>query len=95
MLLHFLENENRKILHVCTCTDHTHTHTQYKATDFVVPGNGIVELIYTPSEGGEVQRFTVHEFKDGGGVTLGMFNTDKVFQMLCSSIISLHLYYNY
>ncbi|CAI8017855.1 Isocitrate dehydrogenase [NADP] cytoplasmic [Geodia barretti] len=50
---------------------------QYKATDIVVPGPGKVELVYTPSGGGEKQSFTVHEFEDGGGVTLGMFNTDK------------------
>ena len=51
---------------------------QYKATDIVVPGTGKVELVYTPSGGGEKQTFTVHEFEDGGGVSLGMFNTDKV-----------------
>lgn len=51
---------------------------QYKATDFVVPGTGTVELVYTPSGGGEPQRFTVHNFEDGGGVALGMYNTDKV-----------------
>lgn len=50
---------------------------QYKATDFVVPGVGKVELVYTPSGGGEVQTFTVHDFEDGGGVALGMFNTDR------------------
>lgn len=49
---------------------------QYKATDVVIPGKGRVELIYTPEDGGEVQRYTVHEFKDGGGVSMGMFNTD-------------------
>ena len=52
--------------------------SQYKATDFVVPGTGKLELVYTPSEGGEKQSFTVHEFNDGGGVALGMYNTDKV-----------------
>lgn len=51
---------------------------QYKATDFVVPGRGKVEMLYTPTEGGEPQRMTVHDFEDGGGVALGMYNTDKV-----------------
>lgn len=50
---------------------------QYKATDVVIPGTGKVELVYTPSDGGDPVRHTVYEFKDGGGVTLGMFNTDK------------------
>ena len=44
----------------------------------MVPGTGKVELVYTPSGGGEKQSFTVHVFEDGGGVALGMFNTDKV-----------------
>ena len=53
-------------------------YTQYRATDIVLPGPGTVELVYTPADGGEVQRHTVHTFEDGGGVALGMYNTDKV-----------------
>jgi len=54
-----------------------HAHgDQYKATDFVVPGNGTVEMIYTP-EGGAEQRMKVFDFKSGGGVTLAMYNTDE------------------
>ena len=49
---------------------------QYKATDIVVPGPGKVELVYTPASGPE-ERHEVFEFKNGGGVTLGMFNTDQ------------------
>jgi isocitrate dehydrogenase len=48
---------------------------QYKATDFVVPGDGIVEISYTPKNG-EPQKFTVFEFKGTGGVALAMYNTD-------------------
>ena len=55
-----------------------HTHSQYRATDIVLPGPGKVELVYTPADGSEPQRHTVHIFEDGGGVTLGMYNTDKV-----------------
>ena len=44
----------------------------------MVPGSGMVELVYTPSGGGTKETFTVHEFVDGGGVALGMYNTDKV-----------------
>ena len=50
---------------------------QYRATDFVVPGPGKVEMLYTPSVG-EPRRMTVHDFEDGGGVAMGMYNTDKV-----------------
>ncbi|KAF2898305.1 hypothetical protein ILUMI_07876 [Ignelater luminosus] len=53
-----------------------HAHAdQYKATDFVVPGAGKLELVYTPASGDTV-RHTVHEYK-GPGVALGMFNTDE------------------
>merc|ERR1712179_161928 len=54
-----------------------HAHgDQYKATDFVVPGNGVVEMVYTP-EGGAEQRMKVFDFKNGGGVTMAMYNTDE------------------
>ncbi|KAL9979015.1 hypothetical protein ACROYT_G016606 [Oculina patagonica] len=54
-----------------------HAHAdQYKATDFVVPGTGKVEMIYTPSDGSEPIKHVVHNFTDGGGVAMGMFNTD-------------------
>lgn len=49
---------------------------QYKATDFVVPGNGKVEMTFTPADGGEPVKYVVHEFTKGGGVSMGMFNTD-------------------
>lgn len=55
-----------------------HAHAdQYKATDFVVPGKGKVEMIYTPADGSEPIKYVVHNFIDGGGVSMGMFNTDE------------------
>ncbi|XP_071853421.1 isocitrate dehydrogenase [NADP] cytoplasmic-like [Apostichopus japonicus] len=54
-----------------------HAHAdQYKATDFVVPGKGKLQIKFTPEDGSEPMDFTVHEFVDGGGVAMGMFNTD-------------------
>ncbi|XP_071120353.1 isocitrate dehydrogenase [NADP] cytoplasmic-like [Mytilus edulis] len=50
---------------------------QYKATDFVVPGAGKLEMKFTPSYGGEEMQYTVFDFQDGGGVAMGMYNTDK------------------
>ena len=50
---------------------------QYQATDFVVPGAGKVELVYTPASGGEAQHHELFDF-DGSGVAMGMYNTDKV-----------------
>lgn len=51
---------------------------QYKATDFVVPGNGTVRITFTPegSSAAEIDE-TVFEFKNGGGVALAMYNTDS------------------
>jgi isocitrate dehydrogenase len=46
----------------------------YKAADFLVPGPGRMELVYTPAEG-EPVRVPVHNFK-GAGVVMGMHNTD-------------------
>ncbi|XP_041360662.1 isocitrate dehydrogenase [NADP], mitochondrial-like [Gigantopelta aegis] len=54
-----------------------HAHgDQYKATDFVAPGPGKAELVYTPVGGKEV-RLPMFEFKKGGGVLMGMYNTDE------------------
>lgn len=50
---------------------------QYRATDFVVPGPGKLEISWTPSEGGEVIKFTVFDFVNTGGVALAMYNTDE------------------
>jgi len=54
-----------------------HAHgDQYKATDMVLPGPGKVELVWTP-KGGSPQSTDVFTFKDGGGVTMAMYNTDE------------------
>ncbi|KAM9805030.1 isocitrate dehydrogenase [NADP] cytoplasmic [Neosynchiropus ocellatus] len=76
-----------------------HAHgDQYKATDFVVPGPGKVEMTYTPVNG-EAIKFVVHDFQETGGVALGMYNTDKSirdfahssFQMALSKAWPLYL----
>ncbi|MEO5877598.1 MAG: NADP-dependent isocitrate dehydrogenase [Streptosporangiaceae bacterium] len=52
-----------------------HAHgDQYRATDFVVPGPGVVTMTYTP-EGGEPVQYEVAQFT-GGGVAMGMYNYD-------------------
>lgn len=54
-----------------------HAHAdQYKATDFVVPSAGTLQLIFKPSDGSSPIVHTVNKY-DGPGVALGMFNTDK------------------
>lgn len=65
---------------------------QYRATDFVVPGPGTLEIKFTPSGSGEpVLNFKVHEFQNTGGVAMAMFNTDKVLSL--PHIVSLSLTY--
>lgn len=52
-----------------------HAHAdQYKATDFVVPGAGTLELIFTGKDGKKIQK-TVNTYQ-GAGVALAMYNTD-------------------
>mmetsp|Transcript_1036 Transcript_1036/g.2717 ORF Transcript_1036/g.2717 Transcript_1036/m.2717 type:complete len:418 (-) Transcript_1036:156-1409(-) len=55
-----------------------HAHAdQYKATDIVVPGDGKFQMVYTPSNGGKPVVYDCYDFKNGGGVIMGMYNTDK------------------
>jgi len=61
-----------------------HAHAdQYKATDFVVPGAGSLEIKWSSPEGNVIQH-TIHEFK-GSGVALGMFNTDESIRAFAHS----------
>ena len=50
---------------------------QYRATDFLVDEAGKLEMIFTPSKGGEKKAYTVYDFK-GPGVAMGMYNLDEV-----------------
>ncbi|XP_064488683.1 isocitrate dehydrogenase [NADP], mitochondrial-like isoform X2 [Ornithodoros turicata] len=50
---------------------------QYKAMDRTVNNIGKVELVFTPADGSEKQRHVVFDFKDSGGVTMAMYNTDE------------------
>ncbi|CAG02627.1 unnamed protein product, partial [Tetraodon nigroviridis] len=68
-----------------------HAHgDQYKATDFVVPEPGKVEMIYTPTSGTPT-KYTIYEFKGSGGVAMGMYNTDKSIQDFAHSSFQLAL----
>jgi isocitrate dehydrogenase len=50
---------------------------QYRSTDFLAPGPGKLELVYTPADGGEPKKMEVYNFK-GSGVAMAMYNTDDV-----------------
>jgi isocitrate dehydrogenase len=49
---------------------------QYRATDFVAPGAGKFEMVFTPADGSEPTKMEVYDFK-GPGVLMGMYNTDE------------------
>ena len=53
---------------------------QYRATDFVVPGSGKLEISWTPDDKSSVKTpltFTVFDFQGNGGVAMAMYNTDE------------------
>lgn len=73
-----------------------HAHAdQYKATDFVVPASGKLELVYKPADGGEAVIYEVHTFKNGGGVAMGMYNTDESIRGFAHSSFQFALQRNY
>ncbi|CAL1710296.1 unnamed protein product [Somion occarium] len=49
---------------------------QYRSTDFIAPGPGKLQLVYTPANGGEPTVLNVYDFK-GKGVAMAMYNTDE------------------
>ncbi|KAF9448431.1 isocitrate dehydrogenase [Macrolepiota fuliginosa MF-IS2] len=49
---------------------------QYRSTDFVAPGPGKLQLVYTPTDGGAPTTMNVYDFK-GPGVAMSMYNTDE------------------
>jgi len=54
-----------------------HAHgDQYKATDFLVKGNGRLTITFTPENGDAPLHYDVYHFK-GDGVALAMYNTDE------------------
>lgn len=68
---------------------------QYKATDFVVPGNGKLEIKFVPADGSAAITHEVYEFKEGGGVSLSMYNTDKSIKDFAHSSFQYALQRNY
>jgi len=49
---------------------------QYRATDFVVKKEGKFEIVFTPADGSAEERYEVFNYP-GGGVAMGMYNTDE------------------
>jgi len=49
---------------------------QYRSTDFVAPGPGKLQLVFTPKDGSAPTTLDVYDFK-GKGVAMSMYNTDE------------------
>ncbi|OBA22897.1 isocitrate dehydrogenase mitochondrial precursor [Metschnikowia bicuspidata var. bicuspidata NRRL YB-4993] len=76
-----------------------HAHgDQYKATDLVIEEPGKLEMVFTPSQGGNKITKTIYDYK-GPGVGLAMYNTDESiigfahssFKMALSKNLPLYL----
>ena len=48
---------------------------QYKATDFRVPGAGMLKMTFTPEDGSKPMEYEVFKF-ESSGVAMGMYNVD-------------------
>ncbi|KAJ6622801.1 isocitrate dehydrogenase [Mycena sp. CBHHK59/15] len=49
---------------------------QYRSTDFVAPGPGKLQMVYTPTDGSPATTLNVYDFV-GKGVAMAMYNTDE------------------
>ena len=61
----------------------------YRDQEMVIEQPGKVEMVYTPANG-EPQRLTINEFQ-GGGVVMGMFNTDKSIVSFARAVVTYAL----
>lgn len=50
---------------------------QYRCQDMVIKAPGRVTLKYAPADGSPPQEVEVFNFKNSGGVSLAMYNTDE------------------
>ncbi|GMM48295.1 isocitrate dehydrogenase (NADP(+)) [Pichia kluyveri] len=70
-----------------------HAHAdQYKATDFVVPEAGTLELTFTPKDSNSSNKITrtVYNYNDSG-VALAMYNTDESIRGFAHSSFKMAL----
>ncbi len=63
---------------------------QYRATDFLVPGKGKLELKWTSEDGDDEKKFEVFNFT-GPGVALSMYNLDKSIEDFARSCLNYGL----
>ncbi|KAJ3837313.1 isocitrate dehydrogenase [Lentinula raphanica] len=63
---------------------------QYRSTDFVAPGPGKLQLVYTPADGAKATTLDVYDFK-GPGVAMSMYNTDESIEGFAHSSFKMGL----
>jgi isocitrate dehydrogenase len=63
---------------------------QYRAKDLVIPGNGTLKMVFTPT-GGKPEEIEVFEFKMGGGVAQTQYNTDESIEGFAHASFKLAL----
>ena len=63
---------------------------QYRATDFLVPGKGKLEVKWTSEDGNDEQKYEVFNFP-GPGIALSMYNLDKSIEDFARSCFNYGL----
>tara|TARA_B100001250_G_scaffold383823_1_gene378082 strand:- start:346 stop:1560 length:1215 start_codon:yes stop_codon:yes gene_type:complete len=63
---------------------------QYRATDFLVPGKGKLEIKWTSEDGKDEKKYDVFNFP-GPGIALSMYNLDKSIQDFARSCFNYGL----
>ncbi|EFX89914.1 hypothetical protein DAPPUDRAFT_299809 [Daphnia pulex] len=72
-----------------------HAHAdQYRATDFLIPGAGQLEMKWTAADGSTSIVHIVNDFK-GAGVAIGMYNTDDSIRDFAHSSLQYALQREY
>jgi isocitrate dehydrogenase len=67
---------------------------QYRATDVKLPGPGKLTMTFAPAGGGPAQTWEIFDF-DGGGVAMGMYNTDESIAGFARACFNYALARNY
>ena len=63
---------------------------QYRATDFLVPGKGKLEVKWTSEDGSDEKKYDVFDFP-GPGIALSMYNLDKSIEDFARSCFNYGL----
>ena len=63
---------------------------QYRATDFLVPGKGKLEVKWTSEDGSDEKKYEVFDFP-GPGIALSMYNLDKSIEDFARSCFNYGL----